>query len=67
MVYQMYHYRNYQRNENLIDLSQTPEGLRQNIIYEYLNQDPWQKKGKALPYLINKNLKELITSVEDFL
>tara|TARA_Y100000114_G_C11744008_1_gene320584 strand:+ start:31 stop:882 length:852 start_codon:yes stop_codon:yes gene_type:complete len=67
LLYAASWYRNYQRNEKLIDLSQTPEGLRQNIIYEYLNQDPWQNKGKALPYLINKNLKELITSVEDFL
>ena len=67
LLYAASWYRNYQRNEKLIDLTETPKDLKFNIINQYENQEPRNNKGKALPYLINKNLKELVTSVEDFL
>ena len=58
-------YRNYQRNQKLIDLTQTPQKLKNQIIDDFwitvFNQ------GKALPYLINNNMKQLIGSVEEFL
>ena len=58
-------YRNYQRNRKLIDLTQTPQKLKKQIIDDF-----WItvfNEGKALPYLINNNMKQLIGSVEEFL
>lgn len=67
LLYAASWYRNYQRNEKLIDLTQTPEDLKKAIISEYNAQDPFGNKGKVFPYLINKNMKMLIESVEEFL
>ena len=58
-------YRNYQRNQKLIDLTRTPQKLKNEIINDF-----WItvfNEGKALPYLINNNMKQLIGSVEEFL
>jgi hypothetical protein len=60
-------YRNYQRNETLIDLTKTPDRLKKEIITEYNSQNQTENKGLVLPYLINKNMKMLIESVEEFL
>jgi 5'-3' exonuclease len=60
-------YRNYQRNEMLIDLTKTPQHLKENILKSYESQDPWGNKGKVLPYLINKQCKMLIESIEEFI
>ena len=60
-------YRNYQRNELLIDLTKTPQHLKDNIMTSYESQDPWNNKGKVLPYLINKQCKLLIESIEEFI
>lgn len=60
-------YRNYQRNELLIDLSKTPQHLKDNILESYQSQDPWSNKGKVLPYLINKKCKMLIECIEEFI
>lgn len=67
LLYAASWYRNYQRNEKLIDLTQTPDDLKKAIISEYNAQDPFGNKGKVFPYLINKNMKMLIESVEEFL
>ena len=67
LLYAASWYRNYQRNEKMIDLSKTPDDLKELIIKEYTEQDPWHNKGKVFPYLINKNMKMLIESVEDFI
>lgn len=67
LLYAASWYRNYQRNEKLIDLTQTPDDLKKAIISEYNAQDPINNKGKVFPYLINKNMKMLIESVEEFL
>lgn len=60
-------YRNYQRNETLIDLSYTPDHLKSKIINEYQAQKPASNRSLVLPFLINKNMKQLIESVEEFL
>jgi hypothetical protein len=67
LLYAASWYRNYCRNETLIDLSKTPTAIKEEIVSEYNSQDPWHNKGKVFPYLINKNMKMLIESVEEFL
>jgi hypothetical protein len=67
LLYAASWYRNYQRNETLIDLNKTPKEIKESIISEYNAQDPWENKGRVFPYLINKNMKMLIESVEEFL
>jgi hypothetical protein len=64
LLYAASWYRNYQRNETLIDLTKTPQHLRDKIIDEF-----WitvKNEGKILPYLINNNMKMLIESAEEF-
>ena len=65
LLYAASWYRNYQRNETLIDLTKTPNDLKNQIVDEF-----WItvfNEGKTLPYLINNNMKQLIGSVEEFL
>ena len=59
--------RNWQRNEMLIDLTKTPQHLKDAILESYNSQDPWGNKGKVLPYLINKKCKLLIECIEEFI
>ena len=66
LLYAASWYRNYCRNETLIDLTKTPDRLKEKILEEYKNQDPLKNKGLVFPYLINKNMKMLIESVEEF-
>ena len=67
LLYAASWYRNYQRNEKLIDLTQTPERLKKQIIDEFNSQDQWGNKGKLFPYLINNNMKLMIESVEELI
>ena len=67
LLYAASWYRNYQRNEKLIDLTQTPERLKKQIIDEFNSQDQWDNKGKVFPYLINNNMKLMIESVEELI
>ncbi len=60
-------YRNYLRNKKLIDLSETPAPVVNNIINTYDSQDPSSNKGKVLNYLIQKRCKLLIESVGEFI
>lgn len=57
--------RNYQRNRKLIDLSYTPEDIRNNIINTY-KEAKVVSKSNILNYLIKKRCKMLIESVEEF-
>ena len=57
----------YIKNETLIDLTKTPDRLKEKILNEFNSQDPWHNKGLVFPYLINKNMKMLIESVEEFI
>lgn len=64
LLYAASWYRNYQRNETLIDLTKTPSHLKEKIVDEF-----WitvKNEGKILPYLINNNMKMLIESAEEF-
>lgn len=58
--------RNYQRNKKLIDLSETPDQYKQEIIYTYEQQDKFGNKGKVFPYLVDKRCRRLLEDVEDF-
>jgi len=67
LLYAASWYRNYCRNETLIDLSKTPDRLKNQIIEEFNSQDPLNNKGKVFPYLINKGMKQMIESVEELI
>jgi 5'-3' exonuclease len=58
-------FRNYQRNKKLIDLTEVPEDIQQNIIYNY-NEQKVAMKMKVLNYLIKKRCNQLIEVVEEF-
>lgn len=60
-------YRNYLRNKKMIDLTECPDLVKQKIINNYENQDPTEKRGKILPYLIQKKCKLLVESAQEFL
>ena len=67
LLYAASWYRNYCRNETLIDLDKTPEDLKVKIVSEFNNQDQSKNSSLVFPYLINKNMKMLIESVEEFI
>lgn len=67
LLYAASWYRNYCRNKKLIDLSETPQDLKNEIIQEFNSQDPWHNKGLVFPYLINKRCNQLIESVQEFI
>jgi len=67
LLYAASWYRNYQRNEKLIDLTQTPQQLKNQIIDEFWLTVPAENTARVLPYLINKQCKMLIESVEEFI
>ena len=58
-------YRNYQRNKKLIDLTEVPETIQQNIINNY-NEQKVAMKMRVLNYLIKKRCNQLIEVVEEF-
>ena len=66
LLYAASWYRNYQRNETLIDLTKTPDDLKQKIINSY-NDDPIGDKTKVFPYLVANRMKQLIESVQEFI
>ena len=57
-------YRNYLRNKKLIDLGETPQTVKEEIIYNYESQKP--AKQNVLNYLVDKRCRLLIESVGDF-
>ena len=57
--------RNYRRNETLIDLSKTPQSLREKIMFEYERQSG-KDKSKIFNYFIKNKLKVLMESINDF-
>ena len=66
LLYAASWYRNYQRNDTLINLENTPQELKSEIINKFEEQDPWHKKGKMFPYFVQKRCKMLIECIEDF-
>jgi hypothetical protein len=59
-------YRNFLRNKKLIDLSETPDSVKQEIIYNYEQQDKTNNTTQVFPYLVEKRCRMLLESVEDF-
>ena len=57
--------RNYQRNLTLIDLSKTPEELKNQIRLEY-NNAPHGDRSKLLNYFMQNKLKELTENIGEF-
>jgi hypothetical protein len=56
--------RNYNRNKSMVDLSQTPESIRINIINQFEEQVP--KRNGLMSYFVEKRLKNLMEHIEDF-
>jgi hypothetical protein len=60
-------YRNYLRNQRLIDLTMCPDSIKSEIINTFEGQDPWHNKGKVFPYLVQKRCKQLLEDIGDFI
>ena len=60
-----YHYRNYQRNQRLIDFDYIPDDIETDIYKEY-EKATVTSRSKILPYMIKNDLKELIGKIEEF-
>ena len=60
-----YHYRNYQRNQRLIDFDYIPDDIESDIYKEY-EKATVTSRSKILPYMIKNDLKELIGKIEEF-
>ncbi|TXG79810.1 MAG: hypothetical protein E6R13_09410 [Spirochaetes bacterium] len=56
---------NYNRNKRLIDLSEIPDNLQQQIIETYQNYKP-KPKTRLMEYMINKQLKTLYEQAQFF-
>ncbi|HIK66842.1 MAG TPA: hypothetical protein EYF95_02590 [Flavobacteriales bacterium] len=56
--------RNYHRNKAMVDLSETPESIRINIINQFEEQVP--KSGKLMSYFVEKRLNDLMKHISDF-
>ncbi len=67
LLYAASWYRNYCRNETLIDLTKTPQDLKYSIINNFEEQDPWHNKGKVFPYLVANRMNRLIESAQEFI
>jgi 5'-3' exonuclease len=58
------YYRNYLRNQTLIDLEMIPNDVRESIRQEFKNTKP--VRGKVFDYLSKYRLRELLDHIEDF-
>ena len=58
-------YRNYQRNQRLIDFDYIPDDIETDIYKEY-EKVTVPSRSKILPYMIKNDLKELIGKIEEF-
>jgi len=58
------YYRNYLRNQTLIDLEMIPNDVKESIRQEFKNTNP--VKGKVFDYLTKYRLRELLDHIEDF-
>ena len=70
LLYAASWYRNYCRNKKLIDLSETPQELRREIINNFMADKPdtrWMRRGKVFPYLVENKCNELIKSAQEFI
>lgn len=59
-------YRNFQRNQRIVDLDFTPDDLRSDVINSYENQEN-VPNSKVVPYLLSKKCRRLVEIAGDFL
>jgi 5'-3' exonuclease len=59
-------YRNWKRNQKLIDLDFTPESIRDEILNTLTEQLSQPRKSNVFNYLFNQQLKMLLENVSDF-
>lgn len=59
------HYRNWKRNEQLIDLAKTPEELIIKVMEEYANF-PQRDKRSLYNYLVRNKCNNLLEAINDF-
>jgi hypothetical protein len=59
-------YKNYKRNQMMIDLSYTPANLKQECINTFVNQDKTGYGKKVMPYLMKNRMKMLLERVQEF-
>lgn len=57
--------RNFKRNEVLIDLSNTPQSIQDQIMKEY-NEQAGKNRSHIMNYMIKNRLKVLMESISDF-
>jgi len=57
--------RNWKRNELLIDLTKTPQAIKDEIIEQFENYEVPNRNG-LLNYFVQKRLKGLMESIQDF-
>jgi len=57
--------RNYHRNKTLVDLRETPESIRINIVNQYDNQEAGDR-SQLLNYFVDKRLKNLMEVIDEF-
>ena len=58
-------YRNFYRNKTMVDLGETPESIRLNIITNYETQE-LVSRADLLNYFVSKRLKNLMEHIEEF-
>lgn len=58
-------YRNYMRNKMLIDLTQIPSEIEQQIIFE-LNKENTKNRSKIFNYLVKNRMSNLLENINDF-
>ena len=57
--------RNFARNKQLVDLSETPENIQSEIIESYVNYDIKDRSG-LFNYFVNNKLKNLMENLSEF-
>lgn len=57
--------RNWKRNEQLVDLSYTPNEIRENVVKQYTEQQN-KDRSKLFNYFVEHKLKNLMESIGDF-
>ena len=58
-------YRNYKRNDTLINFDNIPLEIRQNIVNEFDNTEP-STKQKLYKYLVEKKMINLLEVIDEF-
>ena len=57
--------RNYHRNKTMVDLRETPESIRINIVNQYDSQSAGDR-SQLLNYFVDKRLKNLMDVIDEF-